>query len=329
MTLAGKNILVTGAGGFIGSHLCEALVEHGARVTAMVRYNGRSDRANLEYIPTPVREAMEIVFGDIQDPFFVMDSVKNKDVVLHLAALIGIPYSYVAPESYVRTNIEGTLNVLEAARRHDVSRVVHTSTSETYGTAIYSPIDENHALQGQSPYSATKIAADKLVESYYRSFAAPVAVLRPFNTYGPRQSARAVIPTIVTQAFTQPSVRLGDLSPVRDLLFVADTVRGFLSAAESDGAIGRVINVGSGTGITIGELAATILRIMNVDKPVVSEQQRLRPEASEVRHLICNNDRAGEFLGWKPIVSLEDGLRTTIDYIAANLERYPVGTYVE
>jgi NAD dependent epimerase/dehydratase len=329
MTFSGKNVLVTGAGGFIGSHLCEALVERGARVTAMVRYNGRSDRANLEYIPATVRDAMEILFGDIQDPFFVMDAVKNKDVVFHLAALIGIPYSYAAPESYVRTNVEGSLNVLEAARRHGVSRLVHTSTSETYGTALYSPIDENHALQGQSPYSATKIAADKLAESYHRSFGAPVAVLRPFNTYGPRQSARAVIPTIVTQATMQQSVRLGDLSPVRDLLFVADTVRGFLSAAESDAAIGRVINVGSGTGLTIGELAATILRIMHVDKPVVLEPQRVRPEASEVRHLICNNDRASEFLGWKPTVSLEDGLRTTIDYITANLDRYPVGTYVE
>lgn len=317
-TWVGKKVLVTGAGGFIGSHLCEALVEEGAEVTAMIRYNSQSSWGNLEFLSPQHQNALNVVSGNIEDSDFVAHQVKDNQVVFHLAALIAIPYSYIAPRTYVRTNIEGTLNVLEAARRFDIERVVHTSTSETYGTAIYTPIDESHPLQGQSPYSASKIGADKIVESYYASFSLPVSTIRPFNTYGPRQSARAVIPTIISQALTQPEIRLGALDPVRDLTYVKDTVRGFIKVAQSDRTIGQVTNVGFGKGITIGDLAKTILSLMGSEKPIVLDSDRVRPSKSEVFKLICDNTKALERADWKPQYSLEAGLKEVIAFVSSN-----------
>jgi NAD dependent epimerase/dehydratase len=322
-----KKVLVTGAGGFIGSHLCERLVEAGAEVHALIRYTSRSDWGNLELLPDDRRGALRVVAGNVEDGDFVARQVKGKDVVFHLAALIAIPYSYHAPRSYVRTNVEGTLNVLEAARTHGVERVVHTSTSEVYGTAQYAPIDEKHPLQGQSPYSASKIGADKLVESYHLAFDLPVATIRPFNTYGPRQSARAVIPTIVTQALTAPEIRLGALDPVRDLTFVKDTVDGFLAMASSPGAIGQAVNVGSGQGITIGDLARVILELLGVQKPVVLDSERMRPPGSEVFKLICDAGKARALLGWQPRYELREGLREVIDFVSSHLALYRPGHY--
>lgn len=326
MNWTGKRVLVTGAGGFIGSHLCEALVERGAEVTAMIRYTARADWGNLEFLPDAKKAALKVVAGDIADGYFVGRQVAGQDTVFHLAALIGIPYSYVAPVSYINTNVTGTVNVLEAARQHAIRRVVHTSTSETYGTARYTPIDEKHPLQGQSPYSASKISADMMAESYFRSFATPVATIRPFNTYGPRQSARAVIPTIITQALAAKEIKLGTLSPVRDMTFVKDTAEGFIKIAEADAALGKITNVGYGKGLTIGDLAQKILGLMNVTKPIRTEAERQRPEASEVFELICDNTQAKQ-LGWEPRYSLDEGLRQTIDFISQNLDRFRIGHY--
>jgi NAD dependent epimerase/dehydratase len=322
-----KKVLVTGAGGFIGSHLCEALLELGAEVTAQIRYTSRSDWGNLELLSQEQRAALRVVAGNVEDAAFVNRLVQGKEVVFHLAALIAIPYSYEAPASYVRTNVEGTLNVLEAARTSGVGRVVHTSTSETYGTAIYTPIDEAHPLQGQSPYSATKIGADKIAESYQKSFGVPVATIRPFNTFGPRQSARAVIPTIISQALTQDEIRLGALDPVRDLTFVKDTVRGFVAVAESDRAIGETVNVGFGAGITIGDLAARILGLMGLERRIVQSAERLRPPKSEVFTLVCNNTKARELCGWAPRYGLDEGLRETIAFVRENMDRFRPGRY--
>ncbi len=316
---SGKKVLVTGAGGFIGSHLTEMLVEAGAEVTAMIRYTSRSDWGNLEFLPEEKRAALKTTAGNIEDPHFVLRAIEGREVVFHLAALIAIPYSYVAPTSYVRTNIEGTVNVLEAARFHGTPRVVHTSTSECYGTALYAPIDEKHPLQGQSPYSASKIGADKMAESYHRAFGLPVATLRPFNTYGPRQSARAVIPTIISQALTRPEIRLGDLRPVRDLNFVRDTAEAFMAIAGCDAALGRTVNAGAGKGITIGELASLILEIMGRKLPVVQEEQRMRPENSEVFKLLCDNRLAEELMGWSPRTPLRNGLAKVVQFV----ERHP------
>jgi NAD dependent epimerase/dehydratase len=319
--------MVTGAAGFIASHLCEALLEAGANVTGMIHYNSRGDEGNLAFLSAAHRSAMRVVAGNIEDGDFVARHVEGQNVVFHLAALIGIPYSYVAPRSYVRTNVEGTLNVLEAARRFEIERLVHTSTSEAYGTARYTPIDEAHPLQGQSPYSASKIGADKLVESYHRSFQLPVATLRPFNTYGPRQSARAVIPTIISQALMEDRVKLGSLDPIRDLTFVADTVDAFLRMATNDAAIGHVINAGSGCGVTVGELAASILRLMNSPKPIELDPERVRPVSSEVFVLICNAQKAATTIGWKPRWSLEDGLARTIEFVSAHAGLYKPSSY--
>lgn len=322
-----RKVLVTGAGGFIGSHLVERLVEIGARVLAIVRYNSRNDWGMLELLPTSVKEHLEVVACDITDPFVVSRVVAGCEVVFHLAALIAIPYSYIAPSQFVAVNCSGTLNLLEAARSQGVAVFVHTSTSETYGTAQYTPIDEKHPLRGQSPYAASKIGADKLAESYYLSFGVPVATIRPFNTYGPRQSARAVIPTIISQALTGETIRLGSLTPVRDLNYVSDIVEGFIKVAESPRAVGEVINVGSGKSVSIGELAQKITAILGGQRRIVTEQERVRPEASEVMHLLCDNRKARELLGWEPKVSLEEGLAQTIRFLEKNLSRYKPEIY--
>jgi dTDP-glucose 4,6-dehydratase len=320
--------LVTGAAGFIGSHLTEALAARGQRVRAMVHYNFQNSWGWLETLPPELMERIEVFPADIGDPFAVRKAVAGCKKVFHLASLIAIPYSYRAPASYVDTNVKGTLNVLQACLDEGIDRVVHTSTSETYGSAQYVPIDEAHPLVGQSPYSASKIAADKLAESYYLSFDLPVATIRPFNTFGPRQSARAIIPTIITQALTgAETIRLGALHPVRDLNYVADTVEGFLAVANTDGAVGTVTNVGRGEGVSVGELAELILELCGSNARVESQSDRLRPEKSEVQRLICDNRKAQSLLGWSPRHSLRDGLQATIAWMRDNLDRYKPGLY--
>ncbi|PMP74640.1 MAG: NAD-dependent dehydratase [Roseiflexus castenholzii] len=317
--------LVTGA--FIGSHLVEALAARGNHVRAFVRYNGRGDPGLLRDLPDDLRARIEIIFGDLRDSHAVREAARGVDTIFHLGALIAIPYSYVHPRETVETNVIGTLNVLESARAHGVRRVVHTSTSEVYGTACFVPITEDHPLQGQSPYSASKIGADKLVESFYLSFGLPVVTVRPFNTYGPRQSARAVIPTIITQALTRSIVRLGDLRPTRDLNFVSDTVAGFLAAAERDQAVGRVINLANNDEISIGELAEKIITLIGRPVTIEVDESRLRPESSEVFRLHGDNRLARELLGWTPQVDLDEGLRRTIEWIARHLDRYDPSRY--
>lgn len=325
--IAGKRILVTGAGGFIGSHLVERLIHGGAKVTAMVRYNSASSLGNLAFLPQDLRADLAIASGNIEDSDFVYRAMENQDMVLHLAALIAIPYSYVAPRSYVRTNVEGTLNVLEAARRLGTGRVVHTSTSEVYGTAIRTPIDEDHPLQAQSPYSASKIGADKIADSYHRSFDTPVVVLRPFNTFGPRQSARAFIPTIISQALQRDEIHLGALTPQRDMTFVADTVEGFVRAAVTPGIDGETINLGTGETFSIGDFAQRILGLMGVNKPIVHDMARDRPAKSEVFRLVSDNAKAARLLGWRPTTQLDDGLRAAIDFVSANRGLYAPTAY--
>jgi len=320
--------LVTGAGGFIGSHLCEALAEAGAEVSALVRYNARGDFGNLEFLPADVRRSLHVVFGNVEDSDFVSRQCKGQDVIFHLAALIGIPYSYLAPRSYVRTNVEGTLNILEAARIWEVPRVVHTSTSEVYGTALYVPIDEKHPLQGQSPYSASKIGADKLAESYHRSFSLPVATVRPFNTFGPRQSARAVIPTIISQALRGETVKLGNLHPTRDLTYVSDTVEGFLKGGAVPGLEGRTFNLGTGQEISIGGLVELVGELLGRKIECEVEAARLRPANSEVERLLSDNRLAAEALGWTPQVTLKAGMARTIDWVRDHLEQFRGGVYV-
>jgi NAD dependent epimerase/dehydratase len=316
-------VLVTGAGGFIGSHLVERLLQSGWQVRALVRYNGRGSWGHLDPLRSSPPENLEVRLGDVTDAGLVRDLVAGCDLVLHLAALIGIPYSYHAPASYVATNLGGTLNVLEACRQARVRRVVVTSTSEVYGTARYTPIDEAHPLQAQSPYAASKIAADKLAESYYCSFDLPVVTLRPFNTFGPRQSARAVIPTVLTQALAGArEVRLGNLDPKRDLTYVDDTVSAFLLAAEASGIEGQVIHFGQGQAVSVGELARMCLHVAGRDAVLTSVAERQRPEKSEVGLLVCNAARARALLGWQPRVTLEEGLRRTAEYLRRNAELY-------
>ncbi len=329
MSWKGRKVLVTGAGGFIGSHLTEELARQGAQVRAFLRYNARGDAGLLRFVPAELRDGLDLRFGDITDPWSVEDAMTGVDVVFHLAALIAIPYSYVAPASYVAANVSGTLNVLQAARRLGTSRVVHTSTSETYGTAIYTPIDEKHAMQGQSPYSASKIGADKIAESFHKSFGTPVATIRPFNTFGPRQSARAVIPTIIAQVLAgRPELRLGSLDPVRDLTFVKDTAAGFLAVAAADACVGEVTNVAAGKGITIGELAKRILALTGrEDMPIVTDDQRVRPEKSEVMQLIGDASLARQRCGWTPRHSLDEGLAATVDFVRENLALYRPEVY--
>jgi NAD dependent epimerase/dehydratase len=315
LVLADKRVLVTGAGGFIGSHLVEALVAEGAQVRAFVHYNSRGEWGHLEHVAPSVREAIEVVAGDIQDGFSVARAMEGREVVFHLAALIGIPYSYVAPRSYIDTNVLGTLNVLEAARAAGVERMVQTSTSEVYGTARYTPIDEAHPLQGQSPYSASKIGAEKLAESYARSFGAPVTILRPFNTYGPRQSLRAVIPTVMAQALAGGEIRIGSSTPLRDFTYVADTARAFMAAAGAPGPVGTTFNAGSGRSITVGALAQLILQVVGCDGPLVCEQTRVRPQASEVGELQCDATRLRAASGWTPEIGLREGLERTLEWM--------------
>lgn len=326
MSWSRKKVLVTGAGGFIGSHLTERLLELGAYCLALVRYNSTGWQGWLEGVACPTGR-LEVVAGDVCDRDSVARAMHGVDVVFHLAALIGIPYSYQAPASYVRTNVEGTLNVLECACKLGVERMVHTSTSEVYGTARYVPIDETHPLQPQSPYSATKIGADQLALSFERSFRLPVVVVRPFNTYGPRQSARAIIPTIITQCLAGGKVRLGRLTPTRDLNFVSDTVEGFVLAGESPSAVGQVINLGSGREISVGDLTRKITDLMKVSIEIEIEEQRVRPAESEVERLCAARDRAKELLGWESRVTLDEGLAITIDWIKKHMNRYRAGTY--
>ncbi len=327
MNLNKKNVFVTGAGGFIGSHLCSHLLKNGANVTAMLHYNSRSDWSNLEFLDKNEKDSLQIVKGNVEDSSFMNSKTKDYDVVFHLAALIGIPYSYEAPLSYVKTNIEGTVNVLEAARRNDIELVINTSTSETYGSAIYTPIDELHPLQGQSPYSASKISADKLAESYFNSFNLPVITVRPFNTFGPRQSSRAVIPTIISQLLTKKEVSLGDISPVRDFTYVDDTANGFICAANNENNHGEVLNLGYGKAASIGETAELIMDIMNINKEITSEDSRIRPKNSEVIHLISDNKKAADLIKWEPKISFREGLEKTIEFVETNIDLFKTDTY--
>ncbi len=325
MNWEGKKVLVTGAGGFIGSHLTERLAELGSEVRALVHYNSLGSWGWLERSPSLDR--VKVVAGDITDRDCVSEVVKDREYVFHLAALIAIPYSYHAPESYVRTNVQGTLTLLQCARAAGVSRVIHTSTSEVYGTARRVPISEEHPLQGQSPYSASKIGADKMAEAFQSSFGVPVVTVRPFNTYGPRQSARAVIPTIITQCLNGQSIRLGNLHPTRDLNYVSDTVEGFLHAAVAPDAVGGTFNLGSGREISIGDLAKLIVGLIGNRVEIVTEDARLRPAGSEVERLLADNSKASKVLGWKPQVSLEDGLAKTIAWFRTHQDLYRPGIY--
>ena len=328
MVWKNQQVLITGAGGFIASHLVERLVNEGAKVRAFVRYNSRNDIGLLRLLPPPIFSALNIISGDLRDIEAVRVAVQGVDTIFHLGALIAIPYSYIHPREVIETNVIGTLNVLMAAREFKIMRMIHTSTSEVYGTAQYVPIDEKHPLQGQSPYSASKIGADKIVESFYRSFDVPVVTLRPFNTYGPRQSARAVIPTIITQALIKERVSLGSLTPSRDFTFVTDTIDGFMRIAKIDTVIGQEVNLGVGTTITIGELANKIFTLLGkVPKIISNEPQRLRPEKSEVLRLQASNQKAKELIGWQPQISLEEGLQRTIDWIANHLDLYQPEQY--
>ncbi|MBX9268147.1 NAD-dependent 4,6-dehydratase LegB [Chromobacterium violaceum] len=334
MKLQGKKVLVTGADGFIGSHLVEHLVRQGADVRAFVYYNSFNSWGWLDQSPEDIRRSLDVFAGDIRDPHGVRTAMQGCDVVLHLAALIAIPYSYHSPDTYIDTNVKGTLNVVQAARELGVERVVHTSTSEVYGTARFVPITEAHPLQGQSPYSASKIGADQIAQSFFLSFETPVTTIRPFNTYGPRQSARAVIPTIITQiASGMDEIKLGAIHPTRDFNFVQDTVRGFCAVAECDAALGKVINVGSNYEISIGDTARLIAELMGRDVRFTSDEQRMRPAGSEVERLWADNRLARELAGWQPeydgIDGLRRGLKETIDWFTepSNLGRYKAGNY--
>lgn len=328
MNLKGKRVLVTGAGGFIGSHLTERLCDVGAKVRAFVRYNSRSDLGLLRFLPKGVLSDIEIHVGDLKDGESVRRAVRNVDVVFHLGALIAIPYSYQAPLDFVQTNVLGTTNVLNAALDSSVELLVHTSTSEVYGTAQYVPIDEGHPLRAQSPYAASKIAADKLVESYYRSFGLRTAIVRPFNAFGERQSARAVIPTIISQGLAGDEIKLGALHTSRDLTYVGETVEGFLRIATCPAAVGEVVNVGSGSEIAIEQLVRRIGALLGRELKVMSEPDRMRPGMSEVERLVASTTKISQLLSWRPSSDLEAGLRRTIEWIAAHAERYRTDEYV-
>ena len=318
-SVAGKSLLVTGADGFIGSHLVETLIAAGARVTAFVYYNSFSSWGWLDTLRAEAKENLRVFAGDIRDPNGVRTAVEGQEYVFHLAALIGIPFSYHSPDSYVDTNIKGTLNILQACRDAGVKRVIATSTSEVYGTARYVPMDERHPFQGQSPYSATKIGADRLAESFYRSFDLPVSIVRPFNTYGPRQSARAVIPTIITQLLAGVTkIKLGSVSPTRDFNYVKDTVDGFLAVAASENTVGEEINIATQSEVSIGALAETLISRINPDARIVCDEQRIRPAASEVERLVGSNEKIQKLTGWRPRYDLSSGLEETIRWFRSD-----------
>lgn len=327
MNLNKTKVLVTGAGGFIGSHLSERLARLGADVKCFVKYNSRNDIGLLKFTDKKTLKQMEIIHGDILDRTGLKKAMQEIDVVFHLGALISIPYSYVNPYNVVRVNILGTMNVMSAALESGTKRIIHTSTSEVYGTAQYVPIDEKHPLQGQSPYSASKIGADKLVESFYRSYNLPITTLRPFNTYGPRQSDRAVIPTIICQALSRDKITLGSLLPTRDFTFVDDIVDGFIKTAESSNVEGETIHIGSGDGISIGELTKKILTLTGKDLEIVTEQERVRPEKSEVERLVCSPEKARKLIGWEAKTTLEEGLSKAIHWIENNPSLYSPDFY--
>lgn len=330
MDLKNKKILVTGADGFIGSHLVEALLDHGCDVRAFVFYNSFNSWGWLDTLPPEKLKSLDVFAGDIRDPNGVAQAMQGCDVVFHLAALIAIPFSYHSPDSYVDTNIKGTLNILQAARLQGVSRVLVTSTSEVYGTAQYAPIDEKHPFQGQSPYSATKIGADRLAESFYKSFETPVVIVRPFNTYGPRQSARAVIPTVITQLLSgETKLQLGSLSPTRDFNYVKDTAQGFIALAETDATIGQEINIATGVEYSIEEVAKMLIAELNPEAVIMTDEKRLRPDASEVFRLMGDNTKITTLTAWRPSYDLRAGLQDTIAWfkVPDNLARYKAWLY--
>jgi NAD dependent epimerase/dehydratase len=322
-----RRILITGAGGFIGSHLTERLVELGARVKAFVRYNSRNDWGLLELIPKDKLSQVEVIMGDLRDSDATRRAGKDMDIFFHLGSLIAIPYSYEHPREAIETNIMGTLNILNSARENSIKKVIHTSTSEVYGTAQYVPIDEKHPLQGQSPYSASKIGADMIAESYYRSFETPVTIIRPFNTFGPRQSARAVIPTIISQALIGEQIYLGSLHPKRDFTYIDDVVEAFMKVAESPSLNGEVINIGSNFEESVGDIVRRVLEILGKNKEIIVDSNRIRPLMSEVERLWCDNTKAKELLGWVPGISFDEGLRKTVEWISDNTNIYKPELY--
>ena len=323
-----SKVLVTGAGGFIGSHLTELLLREGIEVKAFVHYNSLGTWGWIDTFPKELKDSVEVFAGDIRDPHGVREAMKGCEAVFHLAALIAIPFSYHSPDSYVDTNVKGTLNVLQAARDLGGIRVLVTSTSEVYGTAKYVPIDENHPFQGQSPYSATKIGADRLAESFYRSFDLPVTLVRPFNTFGPRQSARAVIPTIITQLLSgKKEIRLGSLTPTRDFNYVKDTANGFYQIYLSDKTVGQEINIATQKEISIGDLTNELIQQINPEAKIVCDEQRLRPEKSEVNRLLGSNQKIRQLTDWRPCYSFESGLAETIDFLRLNMNRYKTDIY--
>lgn len=322
-----KKVLITGAGGFIGSHLSERLVAEGAQVKVFIRYNSRGDRGMLEFVPKEVADNIEIVMGDIRDAQGIRSAVKGSEIIFHLAALTGVPYSYIHPGDVIENNIYGILNILEAAREFDFEKIVHTSTSEVYGTAQYTPVDEKHPLEARSPYSASKISADKLAESFYISFGIPVATVRPFNCYGPRQSARTIMPTIITQALKGGEVYLGATSSVKDFTFVKDTVDGFVKTAESKKSADQAINIGTGVGISIKDLADKTVKIIGKNNKIIFDAKRVRPKLSEAIEIIADNKKAKELLSWEPKISLEEGLKETIAWYEQKSDIYKAGLY--
>jgi len=328
MMWKGKRVLLTGAGGFIGSHLAEALVGRGARLRAFLRYNSRSDIGQLRFVSRSLRDEMELIVGDLKDPGTIRAIVRGQEVILHLGALIAIPYSYQSPLDFVQTNVDGTANLLVAAQEQGVERFVHTSTSEVYGTAQYVPMDEQHPLRAQSPYAATKIAADQLALSFHRAHGLPVTVVRPFNCFGPRQSARAIVPTIITQTLTSGEVYLGTLGARRDLTYVLDTAEAFIRAAEVPDTVGAVMNVGSGRDISIDELAQTVFSLAGKHPRVVTDPARVRPAGSEVERLQADSSVAKQLMGWEARTTLKDGLSRTMAWISDHLDIYRPGEYV-
>lgn len=329
MNWNGKKVLVTGAEGFIGSHLTERLVELGANVTALVQYNSFNNWGWIDTFDKNIKDSIKVITGDVREYDNVKRMVSGQEVIMHLAALIAIPYSYLSPMAYVRTNVEGTTNILEACREEkNIEKIVHTSTSETYGTALYVPIDEKHPMQGQSPYSASKIGADKMAESFYKSFNLPIATIRPFNTYGPRQSARAVIPTIISQILAgKREIKLGSLTPTRDFNYVKDTAEAFVKIAESDKTIGEVINAGSNYEISIGDTVKKIIKLIGHDVKVLCDEERIRPEKSEVNRLWADNTKIKNLTDWTPKYSIDEGLAETIEWIKNNMQYFKTDIY--